>query len=83
MVNGMGHLEDVAYLFRVVTYYQYSNSMYFNVNFSNISAHKFRSNKYSQLYHSIMENLDDPINQKTVNAFHFKTKFFAEYAKTG
>lgn len=41
------------------------------------------ANKYSQIYADVMANQDDVTNQKTLNAFHFVPKLYADYAKTG
>lgn len=30
-----------------------------------------------------MENPDEPVNEKTINAWHFVPKFFTEFARNG
>nr|WAU86697.1 carboxylesterase [Bradysia odoriphaga] len=43
----------------------------------------FWSKKYAQLYHNVLANPTDPINQKTIRALNFVPKLFTNFAKKG
>ncbi|XP_031627747.1 venom carboxylesterase-6-like [Contarinia nasturtii] len=46
-------------------------------------AYLFRANKYAELYDEVLSNPSCPRNQKTLEAFNFAPRLFANYAKTG
>lgn len=47
------------------------------------SVHNRSSHEIENLYAQVVQNLDDPENQKTLNAIRFVSKFFTDIVKNG
>ncbi|XP_031637569.1 esterase B1-like isoform X2 [Contarinia nasturtii] len=57
MVDRMGHIEDIGYM--------------------------FKANQFVTFYNQTMENRSEVTNQKTIKAWHFVSKLFTDFVKTG
>lgn len=42
-----------------------------------------RANEYAALYDQTLKNKNDATNKKTIKAWNFVSKLFADFAKTG
>lgn len=81
-VKTVTHVDDLLYLFKYVIadsiFHFYVSKTYFYSSNVETSAKGM-----NHLYSEVKNNRNDPVNQQTLAAIKFVTKFFAEFAKTG